>query len=1091
MVVDEWGIPDFGDTVCRAHLLDVFEGSKPGLVFVVAPSGYGKSVLASQMAASARFARAVWIDLSGLCGDSRAVLERLFASVERLADETQRLSLSLVSQPNEADMYSALESHFARDSLGPCCVVLDGLSSLSDADACVYLLNRIQKNSGGSCVVVTTREVTEAACSCDPAPWVVETPDLALTAEEAHSMLQMRGRSDMNREAATALNAACGGQAALLSVMAMHRTLDSGYRWARTSVDLRSHLLRVAIGQLAEEERELLFGAALLRSGNCTELDVLVGHPAAGMLRRVSEVIPLLHISETPVSSCVFRFHDNAADVYSLSPLGLSTDRTNQTKHRALERLNARGDYERFFLILERSSADELASGLELHGNKLLALGQGGLVRRLIDSLPVKTVAAHFALLLLNARLQRTAGCPRLALDSINAALALASEFDHGRAIAEARVLKARVLLDLSDTVAVVPCLRPLFDAPPDAISAELLALAEAYMGISLAHGGRIEEAKKYVASALALIDTKAIQGETRGYVLISSLWLSGPIQGDWATVARLLETAIVAPGISVSMRLHLQSNLVWALGQMGHLHRAERLNAELRQKSQESGTLWITSYADSNEAALLAGRARMSEALQLQNRVTRECRDNSDEFSAAWIQLSRAKWERALGRHDESLQQAEEALSYFSDEDGGSPTWVVRSKLEVAASRLALGETALAQSSVGHIVASLDILATPADALVADLVSAEASRRDNRFSSAVQSLTAHTEYILTESANWDLAMYIRAFPGLLGLVAAAVGVDRLPAHMLRMLMPEHARAALPLAREVLDDDAWRRLAVRLLGEDEAASLEATCGTEPLVHVRLFGGLEVVTPDGVVPDRAWRKRKARLLFMMLLVRQGRDVPRDVLLEHLWPDMDEERAKNNFYVIWSAMKRALLPSGRSAPCPYVEHVGGICRVVRPLVRSDLDDFDDALAGLAEAEAAGDLPSALSAIQRLREIYRADLLPSEVYDDWFRQLRERCRVQFGDAMLRVSSMCRAAGDSAQAVQLVRAGLEQDPWREDLYQIAMRCQIDTGQRSGAVDMFMACRSKLSEDLGLDPSVETRRLYDEVLAMEESPRD
>jgi DNA-binding SARP family transcriptional activator len=48
-------------------------------------------------------------------------------------------------------------------------------------------------------------------------------------------------------------------------------------------------------------------------------------------------------------------------------------------------------------------------------------------------------------------------------------------------------------------------------------------------------------------------------------------------------------------------------------------------------------------------------------------------------------------------------------------------------------------------------------------------------------------------------------------------------------------------------------------------------------------------------------------------------------------------------------------------------------------------------------------------------------------------------------------------------------------------------LRCQIAGGQRSAAIETYMACRHKLVEDLGIDPSEETRKLYDRVLAMEE----
>jgi len=109
-----------------------------------------------------------------------------------------------------------------------------------------------------------------------------------------------------------------------------------------------------------------------------------------------------------------------------------------------------------------------------------------------------------------------------------------------------------------------------------------------------------------------------------------------------------------------------------------------------------------------------------------------------------------------------------------------------------------------------------------------------------------------------------------------------------------------------------------------------------------------------------------------------------------------------------------------------------------------------------------------------------------MPGDAYDDWFAVLRERCRHDFEDAMLRASDLLDARGDGRGALALVRRALQVDPWREDLYQAALRLQIACGQRSAAIDTYMSCRSHLVDDLGIDPSGETTRLYAQVLAMD-----
>jgi DNA-binding SARP family transcriptional activator len=364
-------------------------------------------------------------------------------------------------------------------------------------------------------------------------------------------------------------------------------------------------------------------------------------------------------------------------------------------------------------------------------------------------------------------------------------------------------------------------------------------------------------------------------------------------------------------------------------------------------------------------------------------------------------------------------------------------------------------------------------------------MILAEIDRMSGDTEDAVARLAAHRDYLLTESSNWQAAMYSRAFPGVVGLLAKAIGVEDVPVHRLRMVSGEDAERAVLAARDSIGNPEIARLASRL---GTAQGLMVNCPTTPTpCRVRLFGGLEVTTEFGTVDEDAWRKRKARVLFAMLAVKRGQDVPRDVILEHLWPEMDEARARNNFYVIWSAMKRALA-AGEAGPAAsrYVQNTGGLCRVTRA-VRSDLDEFDDTVAALRSADAMQDEPALLEAARALMEVYRGELLPGDLYDDWFAEVRDRTRHDFCDAMMRAARVVEARGEHDHALVFLRRATLADPWREDVYQTTMRCQMNAGQRSNAIETYLACRSKLVDDLGLDPSAETTRLYEALLAMED----
>jgi DNA-binding SARP family transcriptional activator len=440
----------------------------------------------------------------------------------------------------------------------------------------------------------------------------------------------------------------------------------------------------------------------------------------------------------------------------------------------------------------------------------------------------------------------------------------------------------------------------------------------------------------------------------------------------------------------------------------------------------------------------------------------------------------------RAHGRTEDSLAEAENALEVLSVQDNLG--FRRAAAIEVGASLLAGNDLAAARAWAESALEDVPVGNTHYALRVA-LILAECGRRECGSHQALERLTPFAEYIRSENPSWLIALYCRAFPSLLGLITLAVGVTNLPAHMLKMIPPESAEAILVDSHSWLDDANWRAIGLRLLGDEEFARFLARDGL-PVCHVRVFGGLDVSIGGRTIREKDWRKRKARLLCAMLVLRRGQDVPRDQLFDYLFPEMDPERAKNNLYVVWSTMKSVLMGEGSKGPLPYFEAVGGVCRAVRQNIRSDVDDFDKLVAKAAKHEQAGELGDAIRSYELLSSLYRGELLPGDVYDDWFSELRDHYRITFVNSMLSASAILMNADDPGNALVYARRAIQTDPLREDLYQVALQCQIAAGQRSGAIDTYMQCRLRLSEDLGLDPSVETRALYDQILAMEDRPR-
>jgi len=130
----------------------------------------------------------------------------------------------------------------------------------------------------------------------------------------------------------------------------------------------------------------------------------------------------------------------------------------------------------------------------------------------------------------------------------------------------------------------------------------------------------------------------------------------------------------------------------------------------------------------------------------------------------------------------------------------------------------------------------------------------------------------------------------------------------------------QYLRTALALATSpVLPSIGTTALLPFLLGVPSTPPLSgawpqqsATTALAPL-QVRCLGSLEVRL--GWNRLNSWRSKKAKSLFKYLIAQRGRPVPKDVLMETLWPEGDPQAANNNLKAAVHALRQTLDPGGK--------------------------------------------------------------------------------------------------------------------------------------------------------------------------------
>ena len=235
-----------------------------------------------------------------------------------------------------------------------------------------------------------------------------------------------------------------------------------------------------------------------------------------------------------------------------------------------------------------------------------------------------------------------------------------------------------------------------------------------------------------------------------------------------------------------------------------------------------------------------------------------------------------------------------------------------------------------------------------------------------------------------------------------------------------------------------------------------------------MLRIELLGGLRLAADGESVkpPD----SRRARTLLAWLALHPGRH-GRSQLAGVLRPEVEEEDARRS-------LRQATWLVGRALG----DRADGALVATRAEVGLDPAGVVVDVAELRAQAVAGDLEAA-------RELRSKRLLP-ELDEDWAINAREELNGELVEVMGRHAAAAEREDDLEEAVRWARERAAADPLGEIAQRDLMRLLAHSGDRSAAVQVADALRRRLSDELGVTPSAETRAAIEEVLTTDAPAR-
>jgi DNA-binding SARP family transcriptional activator/Tfp pilus assembly protein PilF len=244
-----------------------------------------------------------------------------------------------------------------------------------------------------------------------------------------------------------------------------------------------------------------------------------------------------------------------------------------------------------------------------------------------------------------------------------------------------------------------------------------------------------------------------------------------------------------------------------------------------------------------------------------------------------------------------------------------------------------------------------------------------------------------------------------------------------------------------------------------------------------MVMFRLLGPLEVRVGEqweGIGAPK-WRS-----LLAALLINSGQIVSTETLIDEVWGD-DEPAKAANLVSIYVLRLRRLIGDTNSSIL-ITRSPGYLLRTAPEAVDSQL--FEKMVRDGRKALNAGDSQRAAEQLAEAVALWRgsplADVPRSAMVEAEADRLTE---LKLDADELRITAEL-ACGGHAQVVPELRRLLANSPLREGLWLLLMKALDGSGRHAEALDVYGQARKVISNELGVDPGPELRRLYAELLA-------
>jgi ATP/maltotriose-dependent transcriptional regulator MalT len=252
----------------------------------------------------------------------------------------------------------------------------------------------------------------------------------------------------------------------------------------------------------------------------------------------------------------------------------------------------------------------------------------------------------------------------------------------------------------------------------------------------------------------------------------------------------------------------------------------------------------------------------------------------------------------------------------------------------------------------------------------------------------------------------------------------------------------------------------------------------------PRLRLQTLGGFRLWRGESLVEEKEWEGHQPQVLLKAIIAHGPKGVPKDVLMEDLWPEASPDLTDKNFKVNLHRLRKVLEPAmDKTFGSSYVHLKANLVSLDAELCDVDVDEFLSVYKHGEKKEEQGDIKGAISLYSKAAELYGGDFLAEELYHPWVEVKREDLRERFLELLSRLAKLYEGRGSLMKAIDCYNKMVQTDPLAEPAYRSLMLLFAQRGMRNAALRVYQDCKKALQEGLNAEPEEATNAIYRKIL--------